>query len=320
MNTFQRSWELFKTSLRVMQRDKQLLLFPVITTVCTMAITLLFLVPVAFQPTGRNYTSADHWNAVGQRIYKSNDNQPITVEKDGTGVQTQTYRSQRQGLQPLAVGYFAFLYFVSMFTATFFNVAFYNEILNALQGEAVSISDGLRFACTKWKTILMWTVFAGAVGYTIKALEQRFGWVGQLVMKLVGTAWSIACVFVIPVIITEETTSNPFQVLKKSALTLKQTWGESLVGYAGVSFGGLIVLFASLLWLGGTIATSIALHLYWLIAVAVVVWVFALIAWSYLMSVASQIFRCALFVYASGGALPAPYTPEMMELAWKKRK
>jgi len=158
------------------------------------------------------------------------------------------------------------------------------------------------------------------VGYAIKALEQRFGWVGQLVMRLIGTAWSIACVFVIPVIITEESTSNPFQVLKKSALTLKQTWGESLIGYVGVSFGGVVVLLISLVWLGGTIATSIALHLYWLIAVAVVVWLFAIIAWSYLMSVASQIFRCALFLYASGGTLPAPYTPEMMALAWKTKK
>lgn len=38
------------------------------------------------------------------------------------------------------------------------------------------------------------------------------------------------------------------------------------------------------------------------------------------MSVASQIFRCALFLYASDGTLAAPYTEEMMALAWKHKK
>jgi len=41
---------------------------------------------------------------------------------------------------------------------------------------------------------------------------------------------------------------------------------------------------------------------------------------SYVMSVASQIFRCALFLYASQRVLPQPYTPEMMQLAWKIKK
>src|SRR5207302_4399331 len=105
--------------------------------------------------------------------------------------------------------------------------AFYHEIMNALNGQEVSIASGLRFAATKCQYILMWTVSAGAVEYAIKALEEQFGLIGRLVMRLVGTAWSIACVFVIPVIITSEHSKNPLNVLKESALTLKRTWGES---------------------------------------------------------------------------------------------
>ncbi len=166
----------------------------------------------------------------------------------------------------------------------------------------------------------MWTLFAGLVGYIIKTLEERFGLVGQLIMRLLGTAWSIACVFVIPVLITEEESSNPLTVLKRSALTLKKTWGESLIGYAGVSFGNLLVLLLSLVWLGAGIAVAVALHLYWLIAVNVAVWLVAIFLWAYLLSVASQIFRCALFLYASQGTLPHPYTDEMVALAWKMKK
>ena len=41
------------------------------------------------------------------------------------------------------------------------------------------------------------------------------------------------------VIVTEEETANPVIVLKKSAQTITRTWGESLIGYAGLSFGGV---------------------------------------------------------------------------------
>ncbi len=320
MNKFQRSWQLFKTSLVVMRRDKRLLLFPVITAVCTFLIAVVFLVPVAFQSTGYSYTSAQHWEAVGNSLYGPGSAEAPSVESDGTTSGAAVHHAQSGGVRPLAVGYFALIYFVSMFTATFFNVAFYKEILNALAGEPVSILGGLRFACSKWKSILMWTLFAGVVGYIIKALEERFGLIGQLVMRLIGTAWSIACVFVIPVIITEEGASNPVTVLKKSALTLKQTWGESLIGYAGVSFGGVIILLLSLCWLGAGVALAVVLKVYWLIAPVALLWLVALLLWAYVLGVASQIFRCALFMYASRGSLPEPYTQEMMALAWKAKK
>ena len=320
MNRFQRSWLLCKSSLAVMRRDTRLLLFPLITTVCTMLIAIVFLMPVAFQRTGYSYASAQHWAAVGNSIYAPGNGQTTSAESDSLPAYQHHRPAQTGGLKPLAVGYFVAIYFVSMFTATFFNVAFYKEILNALAGEPVSILGGIQFACSKWKTILMWTLFAGLVGYLIKTLEQRFGLIGQLMMRLVGAAWSIACVFVVPVIITEEPTWNPLAVLKKSASTLTQTWGESLIGYVGVSFGSFLVLLLSLCWLGAGIAFATTLHLYWLIAVVVVAWLMGLFVWGYMLSVASQIFRCALFLYAAQGTLPEPYTEEMMALAWKARK
>lgn len=321
MNRFQRSWELLKSSLAVMQRDRQLLLFPILTFISTAALVVLFLLPVAFQRTGYRYRSVEHWQAVGNTVFAPGS----TAAEDnaaevGAPLRHTRIHAQSHAIRPLAVGYFAVMYFASMFLATFFNVAFYHQILTALNGGAVSISAGLRFAAAKWRAILMWTLFAGAVGYIIKTLEQRFGLVGQLIMRLLGTMWSIACVFVIPVIITDEEASNPLTALKRSALTLKQTWGESLIGYVGVSFGGLLVVLFSLVWLGAGIAVTTSLHLYWLTALVVVGWVLSVVAWAYLLSVASQIFRCALFLYASQGTLPAPYTQEMMSLAWKVKK
>jgi hypothetical protein len=51
-----------------------------------------------------------------------------------------------------------------------------------------------------------------------------------------------------------------------------------------------------------------------------VLWILALVAFGYLLSVASNIFKGALFVYASEGAVPAPYSAELLDAAWKVRK
>ena len=319
MERFKRSWQLFKTSLTVMQHERKLLLFPILTTIFTAAMALLFICPVALQRTGYSYLSAEHWKAAANSVFvvnKTDVSTATTPERPAQGTDTEFNVG---GVRPLGVAYFALMYFLSLFCATFFNVAFYHQILAALNGQTVSISGGLRFALSKWQAILMWTLFAGLVGYLIKTVEKRLNFIGQLIMKLIGTAWSIACVFVIPVLITEDT-ANPSQVLKRSAVTLTKTWGESLIAYTGVSFGGAIVLLGSLVWLAGGIAFSVSFHLYWLTVLVVLAWLVAIILWSYVMSVASQIFRCVLFVYASQGTLPPPYTQDMLALAWKQKK
>lgn len=313
-----------KSSLAVMTENKMLLAFPILISTLTAFMVLLFLTPVAFQRTGYGYGSAEHWKAVGNSVVNlnavSNQNRAASSD-DSQGAQPDS--SRRVGItavRPLALAYFALMYFASMFLATFLNVAFYHEILNALNGGQVSIMGGIQFACTKWKIILMWALFAGLVGMIIRALEQRFGMIGQLMMRLLGAVWSVACVFVIPVIVTEEETANPVEVLKKSALTLTRTWGESLIGYAGVSIGGGIIMLASLLWLGAGIFVAVNLHSMLLGALVVVSWLVGVCILSYLMGIASQIFRCALFLYATRGTLPDPYNEEMMALAWKVKK
>ena len=316
MSRFQRSWQLFKSSLAVMGRNRQLVLFPIVIAVLTSFIALLFLAGFTLQPTGHPYASAEHWRAVGASVFG-----PDASDAGGAAHYSRGGAVQMAArANPLALAYFAVAYFVSMFCATFFNVAFYQQILRALNGQPVSIPDGLRFACTRWKAILMWTLFAGAVGYLIRTLEQRFGFIGRLILGLLGTAWSIACVFVIPVIITEADAVNPFAVLKKSAITLRQTWGESLIGYAGVSLGSGLLVLLSLVWLAAGIGLAVVLQSIWLGAAVFAVWLLGVIVLGYLTGIASQIFRCALYLYATQGTLPQPYDEQMMQMAWKVKK
>jgi len=159
MNKLQRSWLLTKTSLSIIGRNKQLLVFPLVIFICTVAIIGFFLLPPVLRPTGHSVLSAAHWQAIGHSLFQESPN--------GSGQGSQI------AFTPAAGAYLAFLYLVAMFIATFFNVAFYHEILAALGGQDVSLGRGLKFASTRLGSILIWTLFAGLVGLIIKAIEER---------------------------------------------------------------------------------------------------------------------------------------------------
>ena len=307
MNKFQRSWVLLKSSLSVIGRNKELLVFPMVTFVCTVAIIVFFLLPPVLRPTGYPYTSAEHWQAISHSLF--------TQTHSGVGQGT-----EQVAFTPGALVYLGFLYLLAMFIATFCNVAFYHEIMAALGGDVVSIGRGLKFAFSRMGSILMWTLFAGLVGLIIKVIEERLQLVGRIIGRLIGLAWSVAAVFVIPVIVREEGNVNPITALQKSAGVLKQTWGEALIGYAGLAMANTIILLSSLVWLIGAGMVSAALNNYLIIAAAAVMWVCGILTWSYLAGVASNVYRGALYLYAAEGKVHAPYTQEMLDMAWKYRK
>ena len=306
MNKFQRSWLLFKSSISIIAKNKLLLVFPIGIFACTTIIILFFLAPPLLRPTGYSYVSAQHW----QTIYHSLVSQSASAGQPGSQL----------AFTPGAIAYLVFLYLISMLIATFLNVAFYHEILAALGGQPVSIETGLKFAVSRWKAILMWTLFAGLVGLLIKTIEQRLELVGRIIARLLGLAWSVAAVFAIPVIVREEQSANPVAMLRKSCSILKRTWGEALIGYVGLSFANMLILLGSLFVLGAAVATSIVLQNFWILAFVGVLWLMALFAWSYVASVAGQVYKGALYLYAAEGVIAAPYSQEMLDQAWKFKK
>lgn len=302
MNSFDRSLQLFKASLKVMARHRTLLVFPLVTTLAICVIVALFMLPLGLRPSQHGYSSFRHWTSAFGQFFELSEGR----------------RGQSGGSGWFPVIYFAAYYFCAMATAAFCNVAFYQQILNALKGEPVSVQAGLQFAATKWRAILLWTLLASAVGVILRSLEKRAAFFGQIAIGFIGAAWSVAAVFAIPVLIKETEALNPFAVLKKSAQTLKNVWGESLIGFVGVSIGSAYVAIFSLVWLVGGIWLAMSANVHWLIPAVVLSWLAIVVGAAYLTSVATQIFRCALFLYATEGNLPEPYSLEMMETAWKR--
>ena len=316
MNKFERSWLLLKTSLRVMFQNKKLLIFPMVISVLTLGIVLFFLAPVALRPTGYSYTQPEHWEKIGSGLLENTETGSVTI-----GDHNSTSRSARVEwhISREAALYGVGLYLLAMYFATFFNVAFYHEILAALRGESVSITRGLFFACRRWHAILLWSLFAGLVGVLIRVIEERLGFIGRIIAGFLGTVWSVASLFVIPAIAYHTEAVNPLRLLRESANAIRDTWGETLIGYVGLSFANLLILLLSIILMTAAVVVSALWQNYWIIAVASVVWIGGLCCWGYLSNVASQMYKGALYLYANERTIPTPYSEELLDSAWKHR-
>jgi hypothetical protein len=175
----------------------------------------------------------------------------------------------------------------------------------------------LRFALTRLKAIIAWSLLSGVVGLIIKSLEERVDWIGRWIVQLIGIAWSVAAVFVIPVIVREEKHANPVLFLKTSAGILERTWGESLAGFVGVQFANGLILAGSVILFAIAILLSFMFESLWILAIVAAAWFSGLVLFILLMNLLSQVYRAALYIYATEGVVPGPFEQDQMDLAWK---
>lgn len=301
MNRLRVSWTLFVQSLCVIRDNKKLLLFHFVLGALLLALVAFYLLPFGFVGTGHGIGELEHWSAVAERWLVAD-----------TG-------DDRTALRPLAYVLPVAFYLSTIFAATFVNVAFMHEALGALNGRPVSVSRGLAFAGSRLPAVLAWSLLAGVVGVLIKALEEYVGWIGQWVLRLVGVAWSVAAIFVVPVIVREGADVNPLRHLRASAVTLRRTWGESLIGFIGINLGFAIAIAAFLLLalaVLGAVFSQFSAFVFLLIVMSLPI---AILAIALLTSAANQIYRGALYIYATEGVVPGPFDPQAMDQAWKLR-
>jgi len=306
---FARSVRLFKLSLRIIAKNKRLLFFPLANFVFLPLILVAFLASMNVPHVS---SGPGHGTAVGNGYASVFDHLFLTLghllSPDGW------------------TGYVSLIaiYLIGMFCITFFNVALYQEIMQAMAGERVSLRHGLAFASGRIRTVLAWSLFAGLAGVLIRLLAERLGFVGRLVFGLTGFAWSVAATFVIPVIINDES-ANPVSLLRTSAATIRKTWGESLIGYMGIQLARIVIV---PVWIS-IVTISVMLFILLpgikslgvvLVPSACLLGILVLAALLLVESMANSISRCALYVYASEGVVPELYSPEMMDAAWTVKR
>ena len=195
MGRFGRSWELIRLCWGVLQQDKELVVFPIVSGIAVVIVTASFIVPGIF--TG-------YWES----FVGDNGNVPVSM-------------------WVLVV----LFYLVEYLVIIFFNAALVSAAMVRLKGGDPTLGDGLRGAWSHIGAILGWAAISATVGLVLQALRERGGIGGAIVAGLGGMAWNIITFLVIPVLVVEDV--NPIEGIKRSASLLKKTWGEQIIGNAG---------------------------------------------------------------------------------------
>lgn len=281
MGVFARTWALMGASWRVLMLDKELLLFPILSTIAVGLVAMTFVVPLAENPSWlQSGDTASEWD------------------------------------QFVAATRLFFFYVCTYFTVVFFNASLVAAVHLRLTGGNPTLMDGMRGAWARKGELLAWVLLAATVGVILQAMKERSDWVMRLILGTIGVAWSLATFFVVPILVIEG--KGPIEAIKESAATLKRTWGEELAG--GLSYGGLSFFFSlpalavAMFGIGSLVHGNLLNGL--LLIGAAIAYGFLL---SLTMTTLSSIFNVAVYHYARTGSVPLGFDAALLQSAFVKK-
>jgi hypothetical protein len=272
-----RSWELVKASATVLRQDKHLLVFPFISGLASLAVILCFALPI-----------------FGLKAFDGID-----------GNQTMLYST-------------AFLFYVvQYFVIFYFNVALVGATMIRMDGGAPTVGDGLRLANSRLGAILGYAVIAATVGVILRAIQERVGFLGRIIVGMLGVGWTIATFLVVPVLAARE--QGPIDSIKDSAQMLKRTWGENVIGQAGISLVfGLVFVVMAIAGAGLIFASAMSGSAMLIVAVSLLVGLCFLLAFL-VQSALSGVYSAALYRYADKGSASIGFDNSALQQAFARK-
>ncbi|MEY4705395.1 MAG: hypothetical protein RL042_1600 [Nitrospirota bacterium] len=269
-----RTQAIMSAAWQILKGDKTLLFLPIASSACLMLLTASFAVPA------------------------------ILGALTGTSISGELSLSESWSY----VGMFLF-YVVTYGVAIFFNAALAICVLRKLEGRQATILDGLREAVSCFPQILGWALVSATIGVILKTIERRSGFIGNMVARVLGLAWSVATFLVVPVLVAER--KGPLEALQESVQLLRRTWGEDLL--AGLGFGLLYFFWA----IPGVFAFIIGAGMVMTQPIlAIAVMILAILYFPLLglvLSTMSTIFDVALYRYASTGTITPGFDRDLLE-------
>jgi hypothetical protein len=271
-------------SFAILRKDKQLMLFPVLSGVSCIIVTLLL-------------------GASGLAIF--------LPAIRGAGITPENFQNSGRSAEFMAA-MFVF-YLANYFVIVFFNVALVGVANSRLTGGTWTFDQGLQLAWKRKWVILQWAFVAATVGMLLRMLSERAGFIGRMVIGIIGIAWNLACYFVVPVLAFEDL--SPGAAIYRSAELFRETWGERVAG--GFSLGMVffvLMLPGFALWIGATqfweqrgmVIGGVMMGLYFLLLAV-------------MSSAVQGIFNTALYRYACDQAVPPGFSRELIQAAWSPK-
>lgn len=162
--TFSRSWALVKSSFYVLRKDKELMLFPLVSGILSIIMFISLIIPSFYF---------------------------IFITK------TLSLNSY------VFYGLLFIYYLLSSFIILFFNSGLVACARIRLRGGDPKFSDGIKAAMKHVGKIFQWALVSATVGIVLRMISDRSTLIGRIIASIIGAAWSLVTFFVVPVLIFE---------------------------------------------------------------------------------------------------------------------
>ena len=259
-NSVGNSLALMKASMNVLKLDKELMVFPVMSGIASMLVVASFVAPLFMSGA---------WDV---------------------------FETGGAGYAGMAV---MFAFYVVLYTVTFFfNSALVGAALIRLDGGDPTVSDGLAIASKRMGSIIGYAVIAATVGMVLRMISERGGIFAKIASAIAGMAWTLTTYLTVPVLVTKDI--GPIDAIKESAMIFKRTWGENVVGNAGLSWAIFLLYLgwtAAMFGLGWVVGMIAPVGIIGVVGLGVVGYIFL----GLMGSALSGIYTAALYRYAMTG-------------------
>jgi len=287
MNAFSRSWMITKLTFGVINKDRELLGFALLSFIFSTLFAVSMILPFVI---------------------------PALLEKG----------LSKESLSAFQYVIIFITYFGLALIATFFNACVVYTTKVRFEGGNATFGESIKFALSRIALIVQWSLLAATVGLLLRILQNfaaRLGKGGQIVanilISILGLAWSIVTLFVVPVLVYEGL--GPVEALKKSTQVIKKTWGESLIKSIGLgliqffTFVVILILSAAL-----TYVLSMAFDIPGLLT-GIAIGLILLFMTGLIFNIASTIFNTALYVYANNNQIASGFNEEVVRDAFRRK-
>jgi hypothetical protein len=289
MGRLANSWQTTKSSWHVLKKDKELILFPVFSGIASLIVIASFVAPTWF-----------------------------------AGIISRAVEQEDPNAQTILFFVYAVMYLVLAFVTIYFNAALIYGATERLKGGDPTIKSALRGANSRLGKIFAWAMFAGTVSLLIHLLERATrgrGGAGNLaaniVVRLVGVAWTLATFFAIPIVLYED--RGVIGSLKRSGQLFKQRWGESVIGQYGISFVFGLISFGVILLTVLLMALAMQAGVFgFVVGLAILVAGLILFVLVNIVGLAmGSVYKAALYRFATQGELPPEFPRQSIEDAFR---
>ena len=282
------SFLLARASWSTLKLDKELVLFPILTSIVNLI--LIGLIYYVIHLLG--------WDKSGD-ISPEINGDPRTVT--GIVVLVATY---------LLLG----------FSTLFFSAAIVASAMFRFKGGDPTVGYGLSQARKRFGSIFAFSLVATTVGVIVRMLEDKASWVSNLFGALLNVTWAVVSMFAIPVIVMSDKPINPFQAIRGSVDVFKKVWANNFIGGLGL---GIATLIAFLIWLISAAILNVGVAvladpMYLLITGPITL--LSLVILISVFSALSSIFQAALYHYATTGESPVQFDKTLLKAAFRPKK